>query len=401
MPSQFSQSTAGETPKPFIGTGELHSGRWFPTEDGPPEANLNAYGHPARYEADTELVAAVNTAILLGKPLLLTGNPGTGKSELAERIAWEFQLGPVLRFEAQSLSEVGDLFYRYDLVGRMAEARIQSDTGRSDCFAPGNTNPASSSSLFGPTHPVRFIEFGALGKAIFRSGAILDDEAETNGRSKDQSAIFGLLRDKICRNDDARQPCQSVVLIDEIDKASRDFPNDLLNGIDRMEFRIRELDNLLIAAPRPVKDRSQVSRLRPIVVITSNQERELPAPFMRRCAFHHIGDPDRSRMSRIIRLRVFPDRRDLDGDQLPPFYRELLDCFFAYREQHARSQNYEVGTTELLDVAEALRRKGIQDDATVVGERERVRQVLALIAKHREDIGRLSRHLESWQPSSG
>eukprot|EP01036_Dinobryon_divergens_P045811 gene45811-61233_t len=97
--------------------------RWHRSEKEWLDDPLNA-DHPAGYLADSGLVDAVNTALVLGKPLLLTGRPGTGKSELAERVAWELGLGAVLRFEAQSLTEAQDLFYRFDLVGQMADAQL-------------------------------------------------------------------------------------------------------------------------------------------------------------------------------------------------------------------------------------------------------------------------------------
>jgi len=103
-------------------------------------------------------------------------------------------------------------------------------------------------------------------------------------------------------------------------------------------------------------------------------------------------------MARIMRLRVFPDREDLDDGELPRFYRELLDCFFNFREQHAPDQVYEVGTTELLDAATMLRRQGLGDQASIAGERARVKGALSLMAKHGQDADRLSRFLDTWQP---
>jgi hypothetical protein len=123
-------------------------GPWYRAE-GDVVSDEKAPNHPAGYIAQHEFVDAVNTALILHKPLLLTGKPGTGKSELAERIAWEFNLGPVLRFEAQSLSEANDLFYRFDLVGQMGAAQLAT-VGRLQ--APD-------------TAPERFISFGPLGRA--------------------------------------------------------------------------------------------------------------------------------------------------------------------------------------------------------------------------------------------
>ena len=367
----------------FVGEGQPHKAPWFRSDDGAVENSIDAWGHPARYEADEGLVAAVNTALLLNKPLLLTGNPGTGKSQLAERIAWELQLGPVLRFEAQSLSEANDLFYRFDLVGRMAESRIQHDRGQvtlSDNL--GGLRPRPEDDI---THPVHFIEFGPLGKAIFLTGAAID------GADAYKKSAFDHLRRRLIRNGEF-EPGRSVVLIDEIDKASRDFPNDLLNGIDRMEFKIRELDNLLIAAP------NQVDR-RPIVIITSNLERDLPPPFLRRCAFYHIPDPNRARLARIVHLQKFFNRKDLDDNGLPPFYGQLLDFFLDFRQQNSGRHAYEPGTQELLDVTEVLQRHNIDDNATLPGRAETVRSAFAAIAKNRSDAEALIRYFETWKPA--
>lgn len=367
-------------------------------EEGSPLTDIKADGHPAYYDADPELVAAVNASLILGKPLLLTGAPGTGKSELAERIAWEFELGPVLRFEAQSLSESGDIFYRHDLVGRMAESRLPTDA-RVTVQSIVQQNREALPDL-SRTHPARFIEFGALGKAILRANPLLKIDEVMDKTEADRAQVFNYLHQTACKHDGQWTPRRSVVLIDEIDKASRDFPNDLLNGIDRLEFRIRELDNLKFGLPQSdVPQRTAPNR--PIVIITSNQERDLPAPFMRRCAFHRIADPDKSRLAKIVRLRVFQDRTELDDDQLPPFYRDLVECFFAYQDQNKTSQGYVVGSTELRDVALALRQMGVTDTAEFGEQRPRIRTALALLAKHRNDIERWSNHINSWQPARG
>ncbi|MGZ4995919.1 MAG: AAA family ATPase, partial [Methylobacter sp.] len=265
----------------FIGKGAIHDEPWHRSETEPPVTDPYAYSHPQHYIADDGLIAAVNTALLLNKPLLVTGNPGTGKSDLAERIAWEFQLGPVLRFEAQSLSEANDLFYRFDLVGRLAESRLQADRLNS---AIANNRDSTSEDK---THPLNFVEFGPFGKAILRAGQ----------RQTDDQPLLQQLRQRAFPNGEARQEAQaSVVLIDEIDKAGRDFPNDLLNGIERMEFKIRELDNL------PIRVHNKLQGLHPIVIITSNLERDLPQPFLRRCAFYHIDDPSPERLAEIVRV---------------------------------------------------------------------------------------------------
>ncbi|HNH34867.1 MAG TPA: MoxR family ATPase [Rhodocyclaceae bacterium] len=238
-------------------------GPWRPGEGRPAVEDETAREHPAGYRAGSDLVDAVNTALILGKPLLVTGNPGTGKTQLAERVAWEFNLGPVLRFEAQSLSEANDLFYRFDLVGHVAASHTARPAAAGD--------PPSADAR-------QFIDFGVLGKAILRTDPGNPNHADLFGLAFPEPTV-------------ARNASPSVVLIDEIDKASRDFPNDLLNGIERLEFSLKELRN------RPVRVADDPG-MKPIVVVTSNSERELPAPFLRRCVYCHIPDPGRMILAR-------------------------------------------------------------------------------------------------------
>lgn len=180
-------------------------------------------------------------------------------------------------------------------------------------------------------------------------------------------------------------------MIDEIDKASRDFPNDLLNGIDRLQFRIRELDNLLIKLPEQFHD------IHPIVIITSNLERDLPAPFLRRCAFYHIPDPDKKRMAEIVQARVFPERNGDTG--LPPFYQELLDFFYQFRETHQGSHVYEPGTTELIEVSKTLKAFRIDETAPLKSNTHHVLKAISAFVKHREDMDRLKAALQELMPA--
>jgi len=361
----------------FIGKGAVHDGPWHRSESEAPGTDPNAERHPRHYIADEGLVAAVNTALLLDKPLLVTGNPGTGKTDLAERVAWEFGLGPVLRFEAQSLSEATDLFYRFDLVGRLAESRLQADLRMA-----GEAGDQARTPQNDKTHPLHFVEFGPFGKAILRA-SLGQTEADPM-----RQGWLGALRRRAFPGGEPNQPQRSVVLIDEIDKASRDFPNDLLNGIERMEFRIRELDNFLVRAP------DKNLGLHPIVIITSNLERDLPPPFLRRCAFYHIPDPAPERLAEIVRVRVFPERDDLPPGQLPDFYQELLEFFFDFKAggRHV----YEPGTTEMIEASLALRRSKVVDEkACLASNLDHVKQAVSAIAKHGEDLRRLHEALDA------
>lgn len=355
----------------FIGQGVIADRPWYRSENQA-ISDTTALGHPGRYKADPGLVDAVNTALLLSKPLLVTGRPGTGKSELAERIAYEFGLGSVLRFEAQSLSEAQDLFYRFDLVGHMAAVHLASM--RSDWSATAAVDPRHAVASPNPTEaPDRrtFIDFGPLGKAIIRSdpGTYRDllPFAFPNAHAPIES------------------PQRSVVLIDEVDKASRDFPNDLLNGIDRMEFRIREISN------RPIAGADKGSGFHPIVIITSNSERDLPAPFLRRCTYYDIPDPDENRLVEIVRARVFPELEDGSSGSalapLPDLYARLLKFFVAARD--GNRYGYTPGTSELIDWTQAAKSAGVPGTSVDSESLHILKRVASAAIKHPNDRQRL------------
>src|SRR5262245_36062412 len=181
----------------------------------PAGASSQTRGEHGRYLADARLALAVNTALAVEQPLLVTGEPGTGKTELAWSVAAELGLDDVEEFHTRSDSEATDLLYRFDNVRRFADAH----RGRDEV-----------------DQLERYVVLGPLGRAL-----------------------------------DSGQ--RRVVLIDEIDKAPRDFPNDLLDVIDQMSFIVTETGQRI---PRP--DRPAT---RPIVIITSNVERQLPDPFLR------------------------------------------------------------------------------------------------------------------------
>jgi MoxR-like ATPase len=203
------------------------------TPDGKP---YDSRGERGRYLAAPELVTAVNTAITVEQPLLITGESGTGKTMLAWSVASELGLLPVLEFHTRSDHRARDVLFIVDNLRRFYDAQIEDDRAK---------------------NLENYVSWQALGKAI-------------------------------------RSPTQCVVLIDEIDKAPRDFPNDLLDEIDQMEFRLPDL-----------REEPFRAQHRPIVIITSNSERQLPDPFLRRCVFHHIEFPeDRERLAAIIRERL-------------------------------------------------------------------------------------------------
>jgi MoxR-like ATPase len=221
-----------------------------------PYINPDDLTDPRDYLAPPDLVAAVNVALELGMPLLLTGEPGCGKSQLAYSLAWElgFPQGNPLCFTVKSDTQSRDLFYSFDTLGRFRAAQ-------------GTRENAD---------PRRYLRFEALGLAILQ--ALGPETIEKLG-----------LQD--CLDELPTKPQRSVVLIDEIDKAPREVPNDLLNEIDRLSFEIPELFE-------PGKGRTTValnSRLntsmRPVIIITSNRERDLPEAFLRRCVYYHLNLP--------------------------------------------------------------------------------------------------------------
>ena len=234
------------------------------------------------YVATEDLKLAVNAAITLQRPLLIKGEPGTGKTMLAEEVAAGIGL-PLLQWHVKSTTKAQQGLYEYDAVSRLRDSQLGDERVRSI---------------------ENYIVKGVLWEAF-----------------------------------DAEQP--TVLLIDEIDKADIEFPNDLLRELDRMEFHVYETRKLVRA------------RHRPIVMITSNNEKELPDAFLRRCFFHYIKFPDRETMQAIVDVH-FPGLKK-------QLLKEALDSFFQIRELPGLKKK--PSTSELLDWLKLLVAEDIAPEA--------------------------------------
>ncbi len=243
--------------------------------------NLYQFNGTDDYIISDELKLTMNIAIQMNKPLLVKGEPGTGKTALAEAIAKALGKDLII-WSIKSTTKAQDGLYQYDVVRRLYDSELGSE---------------------GVDDISRYIRLGKIGEAFTSES-------------------------------------QCVLMIDEIDKADLEFPNDLLWELDRMEFYIPETDET-IRAKNP-----------PIVIITSNAEKELPDAFLRRCAFHFIEFPDSELMRRII-LAHYPDLEDRLIEQ-------VLDAFFYVREYFDLRKK--PGTSELLDWISALKLSGIPAD---------------------------------------
>jgi len=219
------------------------------------------------YDAGDELIEVVNLAIELGMPLLLEGEPGCGKSRLAHALVYEFNYrqenNPIKYYEwtVQSTSKAEDSLYQYDYIGRLQAAQI------SGILSQKGTEESSSEQK-NPAISKDWVDLQALGKAFKQS----QDKQE-----------------------------QSVVLIDEIDKADRDFPNDLLLAIESRRFFIKETRDLIQANEQAF----------PLIIITSNQEKNLPNAFLRRCIYHYIELPNQERLRKILTERFTDAEQDV------------------------------------------------------------------------------------------
>ena len=259
------------------------------------------------YVATEDLKVAVNAAIVLERPLLVKGEPGTGKTVLAEEIAQALG-APMITWHIKSTTKAAQGLYEYDAVSRLRDSQL-GDPRVSDI--------------------ANYIKRGKLWEAF---------ASET----------------------------RPVLLIDEIDKADIEFPNDLLLELDRMEFHVYETGETVKAAKRP------------IIIITSNNEKELPDAFLRRCFFHYIKFPDAQTMGKIVDVHFPGIKRELVAN--------AMNIFFGLRE--APGLRKKPSTSELLDWLKLLVSEDIAPEMLRENDQRKLLPILhGALLKNEQDVG--------------
>jgi MoxR-like ATPase len=288
-----------------------------------------ALNDPSGYIAGQGLSDAVNVALSLGQPLLLTGEPGTGKTQLAFSIAYEFGLPDPLVFNVKTTSNAKDLFYQYDAMRHFHDSHFKGNALRVDDY----------------------IHYEALGLAILLA--------------MEPSQVDQFLPSRYL----GKGPTRSIVLIDEIDKAPRDLPNDILNEIEEMSFSIKETRRTFTA---------DVSH-RPILVLTSNSEKNLPDAFLRRCVFYHIPFPNDKALRQIIERRL-PATSGFTGQMITNAINQFL------RIRKTIDLKKPPATAELLGWIRVLSDLKIDVGNLKTGQVESVKMSYSVLAKTSEDL---------------
>ncbi|CAM2068504.1 AAA family ATPase [Sulfidibacter corallicola] len=321
---------------------------------------------PRDYRAHPDLAAAATVALTLRQPLLLTGEPGCGKTQLAYSLAWELNGLPVHEFRTRSTSTARDLFYHFNTLAFFNAVQIARDLAAMGIEPPkaGSAAPAKSRQ---PINPWGFLEFCALGRAIFDACTDRQTVWQVSRRMFPLEAVA----DETLNEMDEVEGKPSVVLIDEIDKAPRDFPNDLLRALDDMSFDVLELNKPLRVKADPA--------FRPIVVMTSNGEKNLPPAFLRRCVYYHVRTPD-DHFAEVAARRI----SELKGTTL------LDDALKFFLKVRAAGLEKKPATAELLSWLRALRHASPNGYDCGLSDLP-VKATLATLSKSSEDQERIRR----------
>ncbi|HLU02832.1 MAG TPA: MoxR family ATPase [Advenella sp.] len=273
-------------------------------------SNPSRFGGTERYVATDDLKLAVNAALTLQRPLLIKGEPGTGKTMLAEEVATALGY-PLLQWHVKSTTKAHQGLYEYDAVSRLRDSQLGDERVRDIA---------------------NYIRKGVLWQAF-------------------ESAV------------------PTVVLIDEIDKADIEFPNDLLRELDQMEFHVYETGQTIRAKHRP------------LVIITSNNEKELPDAFLRRCFFHYIQFPDRDTLREIVKVHYPEIKTDI--------LRAAMDHFFMLRD--APGLKKKPSTSEFLDWLALLLAEDIDAARIDAHAATSVPVMAGALLKNEQDISLLER----------